>query len=69
MCRRKMLEGPYRLLKDSFAPHPTCSVSRLTCVFAVTALPGESRVSGTGGSQREAAAGGDAHGQSGSHAQ
>lgn len=44
--------------------------SRLTCACVWTAaFPGESGVSGAGGRQREAAVGGDAHGQSGSHAE
>lgn len=45
------------------------SVVMAVCVFATAAFPGESRVPGAGSGQREAAAGGDAHGQSGSHAQ
>ena len=55
---------------ESAAPSHLSS-SRLShaCVCDVAAFPGEGGVSGAGSGQREAAAGGDAHGQGGSHAQ
>lgn len=59
------------LLKDlNLLLRPICLVPDCHVpLFATAAFPGKGGVSGAGSSQRETAVGGDAHGQSGSHAQ
>ena len=65
MYNSRVKKKALNLLLHPICPVPDCHMP----VFVMAAFPGEGGVSGAGSGQREAAAGGDAHGQGGSHAQ